>query len=139
MRVELVHVVHLLAADIALPRIALAVTALVQEVERLVGELDPAEQTLEVSLAVQRDQVVLRARRSYDPIGGGGHQGGRIGRSVVVAIGGVAAPGSAAPAHSGSGRGGGPGTAVVVAAAVVTRRPIAGPCIYAALQVFPEQ
>lgn len=52
-RVELVDVVHLFAANVALPRIALAVTALVQEVESLVGELDATEQALQISLPIQ--------------------------------------------------------------------------------------
>lgn len=52
MGVELVHVAHLFAADVALPRVALAVAALVQEVQRLVGELDAAEQTLQVPLGL---------------------------------------------------------------------------------------
>lgn len=72
MRVELVHIVHLFAANVALPRIALAVTALVQEVERLVRELDAAEQTLQVSLSIQSHQVVLRPRRCDHPVGSGG-------------------------------------------------------------------
>lgn len=56
MRVELVHVVHLLATDVTLPRVALAVAALVQEVERLVRELDTAEQTLQVTLRFHRER-----------------------------------------------------------------------------------
>lgn len=68
-RIEFVHVVHLFAADIALPRVALAVTALVQEVEGLVGKLDAAEQALQISFAVQRNQVVLRSSRGDDPVG----------------------------------------------------------------------
>lgn len=84
-RVELVHVVHLFAAYIALPRIAFAVAALVQEVEGLVGELNAAEETLQISFAVQRNQVALRSSRCDDPIGRGGGGGGhqrcrRVGR-----------------------------------------------------------
>lgn len=72
MRVEFVHVVHLFAADIALPRIALAVTTLVQEVERLVRELDAAEETLQVSLSIQCHQVALWPRRCDHSVGRGG-------------------------------------------------------------------
>lgn len=42
-RVELVHVAALLAADVALPGVGVAVAALVQEVEGGVGERDGAE------------------------------------------------------------------------------------------------
>lgn len=79
MRVELVHVVHLFAADVALPRVALAVAALVQEVEGLVRKLDAAEQALQISFAVQRNQVVLRSGRRDDPVrGAGGGTGGGV-------------------------------------------------------------
>lgn len=47
MRVELVEVAALLAAYVALPRVALAVAALVQEVQGLVRERDPAVGALE--------------------------------------------------------------------------------------------
>lgn len=63
MRIEFVHVVHLFATNIALPRIALAVAALMQEVEGLVRKLDPAEQALQVSLAIQGNEVALWPRR----------------------------------------------------------------------------
>jgi len=62
-RVELVHVVQLLAADVAPPRIALAVAALVQEVERLVGELDAAEVAGEDQLAVEQQVSILAGRQ----------------------------------------------------------------------------
>lgn len=41
--VELVHVAALLAADVALPGVGVAVAAFVQEVQRGVGERDGAE------------------------------------------------------------------------------------------------
>lgn len=63
MGIELVNVVQLLAADVALPRIALAVAALVQKVERLVGELDAAEMAREYLLAVQLQLALLSRRR----------------------------------------------------------------------------
>lgn len=102
MRVELVHVVHLLPADIALPRIALAVTSLVQEVQRLVGELNTAEQALQVPLPIQRNQVVLRPSRGDDPVGRGtGHSLRFRGpRAVIVR--------RVTAAHSGCRRRGGP-------------------------------
>lgn len=43
MRVEIVYVVTLLPADVALPRVRVAVAALMQEVEGGVGEGDGAE------------------------------------------------------------------------------------------------
>lgn len=46
MRIEFVHIAQLLTANITFPRITLAVTALVQKVERLIGKFDAAEQTL---------------------------------------------------------------------------------------------
>lgn len=46
MRVELVHVAALLPADVALPRIGVRMATLVQEIERLIRESDPAEDTL---------------------------------------------------------------------------------------------
>lgn len=52
MGVELVDVAHLFTADIALPWVALAVAALVEEVQRLVGELDAAEETLQMSFGL---------------------------------------------------------------------------------------
>lgn len=137
-RVELVDVVHLFAADIALPRIALAVTALVQEVQCLVGELDAAEQALQVPLAVQRNQVALRPRRRDDPVGRGAHQAGRVRapRSVIVVV-------RRVTAHSGCGRRRGSRirrvAVVVVVVRIVARRSVAGPGIDAPLQVFPEQ
>lgn len=44
MRIEFVDVVALFATDVALPRIALAMATLVQEVERFVRKLDATEQ-----------------------------------------------------------------------------------------------
>lgn len=43
MRVEFVHVTALFAADVALPRVGVAVAALVEEVERGVRERDGTE------------------------------------------------------------------------------------------------
>lgn len=48
MRIKLIDVSALLPADIALPGVALAVAALVQEVKCLVREPDPAEDALQV-------------------------------------------------------------------------------------------
>lgn len=65
MGVEFVHIAHLLAADVALPRIALAVATLVEEVQRLVGELDAAEQALQVPLRLGspgQEHVGFRSR-----------------------------------------------------------------------------
>lgn len=88
-RVELVDVVHLLAADVAPPRIALAVAALVQEVQRLVGELDPAEVAGEDQLAVEHQIAILAGRRDR-PVADGrrvgaiaGTRGRRRGRSTA--------------------------------------------------------
>jgi len=94
-RVELVHVVQLLAADVAPPRIALAVAALVQEVERLVGELDAAEVAGEDQLAVEQQVSILAGRRDR-PVADGRRAGaiGGIGRRRS----GWATPGSSAPA-----------------------------------------
>lgn len=47
MRVELVDVAALLAADIALPRVGVGVTALVQEIERLIRKCDAAVSALQ--------------------------------------------------------------------------------------------
>lgn len=71
MGVELVDVAHLLAADVALPRVALAVAALVEEVQRLVGELDAAEQALQVPLGLRspgQQHVGFRPRRRDGPV-----------------------------------------------------------------------
>lgn len=135
-RVELVHVVHLLPTDIALPRVALTVTSLVQEVQRLVRELDPAEQALQVPLPIQRNQVVLRPSRGDDPVGRGAGHALRLGgpRAVIVR--------RVTTAHSGCRRRGGPRVgrvAVVVVVRIVARRSVARPGIDASLQVFPEQ
>lgn len=65
MGVEFVNVAHLLAADVALPRIALAVATLVKEVQCLIGELDSAEQALQVPLRLQspgQKHVSFRSR-----------------------------------------------------------------------------
>lgn len=43
MRIEFVDIVALFATNVALPRIALAVAALVQEVQRFVRKLDATE------------------------------------------------------------------------------------------------
>lgn len=50
-RIELVHIVTLLSADVALPRVAFAVTAFVEEVQRLIGEFNAAEQALKAPFA----------------------------------------------------------------------------------------
>lgn len=76
--VEVVHVAALLAADVALPGVGLAVAALVQEVQRGVGERDGAERAHERRrrqrrLAVRRrDHAALR-RRSAGLQRGTGH------------------------------------------------------------------
>lgn len=68
--VELVDVAALLAADVALPGVGVAVAALVQEVERGVGERDGAEGAHERGgrrrgVAVRRrDHAALRRRRA---------------------------------------------------------------------------
>lgn len=85
-RIELVHVVQLLAAYVALPRVALAVTALVQEVQGLVGELDAAEEALQVSFSVQRDQVALRPGRCDDSRGVCHERGGLTQSRTVIII-----------------------------------------------------
>lgn len=70
MGVELVHVAALLAADVALPGVGVAVAALVQEVQGGVGEGDGAERAHERRgqqrrLAVRRrDHAALRRRRA---------------------------------------------------------------------------
>lgn len=64
MRVEFVHIRAGLGADVALPWIRFAMTALVQEVERLIGKLDAAVRAHEISLLRTRsinDGVVVRA------------------------------------------------------------------------------
>lgn len=88
MRIELVHIAQLLTANVALPRIALAVAALVQEVQRLIGELNAAEQTLQHATpcgAAQRhfgvrtrrcDRSVRCGRRRRRRRGAGGVGGG---------------------------------------------------------------
>lgn len=70
MRIELVHIVELLPADVALPGIALTVAALVQEVERLVGELDATEMTGENQFPIQLKVALLSGRRDR-PIANG--------------------------------------------------------------------
>lgn len=62
MRVELIDIVQLLATDVALPGIALAVAALVQEVECLVGELDATEVACKYLLAIQQQITLLPSR-----------------------------------------------------------------------------
>lgn len=54
MRVEFVHIVALFSADVALPRIAVTVAALVQEIERLIGKINATIQTEEALLVTQR-------------------------------------------------------------------------------------
>lgn len=61
-RVELVDVVELLATDVAPPRIAVTVAALVQEVQCLVGELDAAEVAGEYQLPVEQQIPILSGR-----------------------------------------------------------------------------
>lgn len=61
-RVELIDIVQLLATDVALPRIALAVAALVQEVECLVGELDATEVACKNLFAIQQQITLLPCR-----------------------------------------------------------------------------
>lgn len=51
MRVELVKITTLLPANIALPRIALAVTALVKKVQRLIWKRDATVGALETARA----------------------------------------------------------------------------------------
>lgn len=71
MGVEFVDIAHLLAADVALPRIALAVATLVEEVQRLVGELDAAEQALQVPLRLGspgQEHVGFRPRGRDGPV-----------------------------------------------------------------------
>lgn len=51
MRIEFVHIVALFAADVALPRIALGMAALVQKVQCLIGEFDAAEKALQHAFA----------------------------------------------------------------------------------------
>lgn len=68
-RVEVVHVAALLAADVALPGVGVAVAALVQEVQRGVGERNGAECTYERGgqqrrVAVRRCYTPFRRRRS---------------------------------------------------------------------------
>lgn len=86
-RVELVHVVELLATDVAPPRIAVAVAALVQEVQRLVGELDAAKVAGEYQLPVEQ-QIPILSGRGDRPVADGrriqtvaGIGRGRCGRS----------------------------------------------------------
>lgn len=62
MRVELIDIVELLATDVALPGIALAVAALVQEVECLVGELDATEVACKYLFAIQQQITLLPSR-----------------------------------------------------------------------------
>lgn len=59
--VELVDVAALLAADVALPRVGVAVAALVQEVQRRVGERDAAERAHQR----QRRRRLARRRRRH--------------------------------------------------------------------------
>lgn len=68
MRIKLVNVVKLFAANVAFPWITFAVTALMQEVQCLVGELDAAEQTLQHPFA----HLSIRARRCYCTVRCGG-------------------------------------------------------------------
>lgn len=58
-RVELIDIVQLLATDVALPRIALAVAALVQKVECLVGELNATEVACKYLFAIQQQITLL--------------------------------------------------------------------------------
>lgn len=68
--VEVVDAAALLAADVALPGVGVAVAALVQEVQRRVGERDGAERAhqrrrQQRRLAVRRrDHAALRRRRA---------------------------------------------------------------------------
>lgn len=75
--VELVDVAALLAADVALPGVGVAVAALVQEVERGVGERDGAEG------AHQRAQQRRLARRRRRHAALHGRRAGRLGTPHV--------------------------------------------------------
>lgn len=95
MRVEFVHIVALFTANVALPRIAVTVTALVQEVERLVGKVDATIQTQQALFVAQRrHRLRLRPGRCDRAIRCGRHgalhrfrrYGHGIVADVVVAV-----------------------------------------------------
>lgn len=54
MRIELIQIAALFAADVALPGVALAVAAFVQKVQSLVWEGDPTVGTLQPAAALLR-------------------------------------------------------------------------------------
>lgn len=51
MRIEFVHIIQLLAANIALPRVTLAMTTFMQEIESLIWKFDTTKQALKHSFA----------------------------------------------------------------------------------------
>jgi hypothetical protein len=89
MRIEFVDILHLFAANVALPWIGFAVAALVQEVERLIRKFDAAKQTLQMSLLAAQYQLGFVACRRDDAVGCRGYDGRRrllAGRLVVIVV-----------------------------------------------------
>lgn len=73
MRIELVDIRTGFRADVTLPRIRFAVTALVEEVERLIRKLNAAVSAHQISLLRTRsedDCVVVGAGRCNRAVGG---------------------------------------------------------------------